>query len=104
MEMDANKGLLIILLLFLFGGLNAQNEKFQINQSNVTLSEILREIERKTDVRLVYSDDIINSGRKVSLSGSYTLSEALQSLFKGTDIRFNYSKGKVILYQVKNEK
>jgi len=104
MEMDVNKGLLIILLLFLCGGLNAQNEKFQINQSNVTLSEILKEIERKTDVRLVYSDDIINSGRKVSLSGSYTISEALQSLFKNTDIRFNYSKGKVILYQVKNEK
>src|SRR5258708_6570096 len=104
MVMNVCKCIFLILLLVLSGTLKAQNEKFYINQSNVSISEVLKEIESKTGKRLVYSDDIISSDRRVSISGNYTLADALHFLFKGTDIGFSYSDDKVILHRLKGKK
>lgn len=104
MEKDAKVGLLLFCLFIVTISLRAQMEQFHIQKKDVSLREVLKEIEKKTGVTFVYSDDNINADRRVSLSGDFTLANALGELFGNTDIKIKYSKGKVILYKPRSVK
>jgi hypothetical protein len=105
MEMVANKNtILLVCLLLLSRVLCAQTERFQIERKNTPLSEVLKEIEGKTNMMMVYGDDIINGEQKVNLSGDYSLSEALNLLLKGTGVKVRYAKDKVIIYRTREKK
>lgn len=104
MEKGVNVGLLLLCLFIVPFSLRAQKEQFHIQKKDATVLEVLKEIEKKAGVTFVYSDDNVNTDRRVSLSGDFKLEEALRVLFENTVVKFKASRGKVILYRPKNAK
>lgn len=96
MEMAVTKKIVFCLSLIATCVLG-QTEKFYMNKSNSSLQEILRDIEINTGKSFVYSDDAIDSEKKVTLIGYYTLTEALSTMFRNTNITFTYSGDKVVV-------
>lgn len=65
------------------GNVSSQNAKVSIKKSNVTLEEILSEIESQTDYLFMYSD-AVNVKQRVSVTADKQMvSEVLDNLFNG---------------------
>lgn len=87
------KSVRFISLLFLFSFFtfasfaNSQEAKVNLRISNKSVKEVLVEIEKQTDYLFVYSENEINSSRKVSYTvEDATLEEVLLKLFDKTNI------------------
>ncbi|MCK7536462.1 MAG: STN domain-containing protein [Marinilabiliales bacterium] len=64
-----------------------QGTKLSIDMKNVTVKEVLNEIERQTDLSFIYQSDLINPNKKVSVTASEaSVEEILSTLFPDENI------------------
>tara|TARA_R110002073_G_scaffold108336_1_gene243300 strand:+ start:6439 stop:9201 length:2763 start_codon:yes stop_codon:yes gene_type:complete len=97
------KNYICILLFFVFGTLNAQQvknlEKITLSFKDLSKSEVIKEIEKKSNYYFYFVESWLNDGKLVS--GDYTnvnVNVILGDLFKDTLINyFIYSDSKVVL-------
>jgi len=95
----------ITLVLLIIGGLElmaldvkAQNEKISVNQSGISLNEVLKEIETKSSVLFFYNEGLVDVNRKVTIKAEgEVLQEILDELFEGTGITYSIIENNVIL-------
>lgn len=88
------------LLSFSPGG--AQSQLITITRENARVAEIMREIENQTGLAFFYSNDDINTDRRVSLKfRNAPLARVLDYLFEGTSITFTISGKYIILTNVR---
>ncbi len=80
-----------------------QNARVTINKRNVTLREVLNEIESQTDYLFIYNDEV-NTNEKISVKTKqekvYTI---LNSLLKGKDVNYSMEGNHIILSVIENE-
>ena len=79
-----------------------QNARVTINKRNVTLKEVLNEIEKQTDYLFIYSDEV-DTNEKVSVkSRQQAVSNVLNSLLRDKDVDYTM-EGNHILLSKKSE-
>ena len=80
-----------------------QNAKVTINKRNVTMKEVLNEIEAQTDYLFIYNDEV-NIDKKVSVKAkSESVKDVLNDIFKGTNIRYSMEGNHIILFVKSDE-
>lgn len=78
-------------------GIRSQNAKVTIQKNNVSLEEILNEIERQTDYLFVYTDNV-NVKEKTSLHvTSAKVSNVLQQLLAGKQVAYSMEGNHIVL-------
>ncbi|HPC98044.1 MAG TPA: SusC/RagA family TonB-linked outer membrane protein [Bacteroidales bacterium] len=76
----------------------SQNTKLSLNATNVSVANILEEIENKSDFYFLYNAKLIESERKVSISvEEKKISEILATIFSGTGINYVVYNKQIIL-------
>ncbi|WP_264526146.1 TonB-dependent receptor [Flavobacterium sp. N502536] len=92
----------ILTLLLLFFGFNqfiySQDQKINLNYSNINRVEVLKKIEASTTYKFYFQNEWIDTN--VLISGEYsnkTVQEVLNKVFEDTDLNFFITKNKVIL-------
>ncbi|MGM9760272.1 MAG: TonB-dependent receptor [Parabacteroides sp.] len=79
------------------GNLYAQNA-ISLSLRNVTVEQVLDRIEKETDYTFIFSDQLVDRNRKVSIQvNDQTLEETLQQLFQGTNVTYRIVDHQVIL-------
>ncbi|HEY7878424.1 MAG TPA: TonB-dependent receptor plug domain-containing protein, partial [Gemmatimonadaceae bacterium] len=69
------------------GVTSVQRGRVTLDMNNVPLGKVLAEIERQGDVTLLYSTDVVNVNRRVSISiRQATVSDALSAALRGTGV------------------
>jgi hypothetical protein len=93
------KILCLILSLFIFHNLSAQEEKKEIwNYKDLTFNEFVIKAEAIYNVRFFYKDEWVKDLKPANYQGSFLLSELLDKLFNGTSLfYFIDSAGNVII-------
>ncbi len=72
--------------------------KLSIKAHQKPISQVLSEIETKTDILFVYSSNVLDANKKVSLNASnLTLEEVLSSLLKPINIKYDLTGRKIVL-------
>ncbi|MEA4997037.1 MAG: secretin and TonB N-terminal domain-containing protein, partial [Petrimonas sp.] len=78
-----------------------QNARVTINKRNVTLKEVLNEIESQTDYLFIYNDEV-NANEKVSIkSKQQAVANVLNALLKGKDVDYSMEGNHIILSATK---
>lgn len=81
---------LMLLLTLQVSATNFAQGKIHLNATNITLSEVLAAIEKQSDYRFNYSNDIIPAEKLVSVNFvAADISTVLSKMFEGTQIRWN---------------
>jgi len=76
----------------------AQGEAITLELSDVTLGEVIKEIEENSSYRFFYNDELTDLNRIVSVeSGGESIEEVLSSLFEDTDIGYTMMDNNVIV-------
>ncbi|MEN6454533.1 MAG: TonB-dependent receptor [Prolixibacteraceae bacterium] len=76
----------------------SQNTRLNLNVNNISIKEILTQLEEQTEFRFLYSDSRIDVGRKVSANiNGNTIEEILSGIFKETDIQFKIIDRQILL-------
>lgn len=85
-------------ILNVSAGLNAQSQTFDINSRDVSVKEIFRIIESKSDYRFFYNDELSEVNRLVSInvSGSQ-VTDILTQLFDQSKVTFKVLDNKLIV-------
>lgn len=94
---------LVLAGLFLFGLMSVKAQvagtpSLNISAENVTLEEILKEIEKQSEYTFVYNSSVVDVGQPASLRVSNAqLTEALEILFSGKQIAFSFRDRHIVL-------
>jgi outer membrane receptor protein involved in Fe transport len=76
----------------------SQNTKLTLNLNNVTVANVLEEIENKSEFYFLFNSKLINVERKVSISmEDKKISDILHSLFSGTEVNYLVYDRQIIL-------
>jgi TonB-linked SusC/RagA family outer membrane protein len=76
----------------------SQNTRLNLNVNNISIKEILTQLEEQTEFRFLYSDSKIDVERKVSANmNGKTIEEILTNVFEGTDIKFRIIDRQILL-------
>lgn len=79
------------------GNINSQNAKVTIKKSNVTLLDVLNEIEHQTNYLFIYSNDV-NVNRPVSINVNHkAVSEVLNHLFDQQNVSYQLEGSHIVL-------
>lgn len=74
------------------------NQVIELNLLNTPITLALKEIARKTDLKLMYSESLLPKGKKVTVQESdITLDSALWKVLEGTGIRFALSQNRQLV-------
>ncbi|MEA5127580.1 MAG: SusC/RagA family TonB-linked outer membrane protein [Proteiniphilum sp.] len=101
-----------VTIILLFAGVfcamaetgHAQNARVTMNKRNVTLKEVLNEIERQTDYLFIYNNEV-NTNEKASVKAKHeVVSQVLHSLLKDKDIDYSVEGNHIILSAVDTAK
>ncbi|MDD7455099.1 MAG: TonB-dependent receptor [Bacteroidales bacterium] len=92
----------LLLTLFFFsvfaGAANSQNQKINIVGKNLTVKELIRQVESQTDFLFVYSESEIDLDLKANVSsGSYTVEQCLNEAIRNTDVNYSFESGYIVL-------
>ena len=88
--------LIILSAVLLFAGLPAFAQKVTLKLNEVKVQAVLLSIKQQTKLSFVYSDQIIDVNRIVSINMvNAEISEVLDALLKGTDTGYEIRDGKV---------
>lgn len=76
----------------------SQNTKLSMNLQNVSIKQVLAEIEDQTEFRFLYSDSKINVERKVNVDFSNKpVEDILSNMFEGSSIEFKVVGRQILL-------
>lgn len=95
--------LLIVFTLQLSANTYAQAKKFDLTLADVTVKEVLKNIESQSEFRFFYNDELSEVNRKVTLDKQDVLiSDLLAFLFKGTGITYKVLENNLIVISPEN--
>ena len=78
----------------------SQSARISIEMNNVTVEEVLNEIESKSEFYFLYNNKLINVDRRVSVDvDAENIESVLQTLFKGTDVVYRIADKQIVLSQ-----
>ena len=81
----------------------SQDAKISLHLKDANLSKLFRAIEKKTDFRFVYSNNILPPDKRVNINVDNTLlSEVLMSALSNTALTYSTLENKLIIISVKN--
>jgi TonB-dependent starch-binding outer membrane protein SusC len=95
--------LTLFLVILCTAGLFAKNSYSQesivdLRMKNVSVNQVLLEIEKQSDFRFFYNKSQINTDRKVNISASRVkISELLNNLFEGSDVAYTVIEKHIVL-------
>lgn len=93
--------LLMGILLFSLPG-SAWSQKVTLDFKNESVEKVLTSIKSQTGMGLVYSDQLVDINRKVTLQlKDVTLKEALKQILSGTNLTFEISNNKIYFVEKK---
>lgn len=104
------KNLLIISLIFLFCSLFSleafsQNRKFSFHLNNVTVQEIVKEIEKSSDFVFIFSEDVLDEVEKpdsISVS-NVSIDSLLSELFHDLGLEYRLLDKQVVVFKSDSE-
>ncbi len=74
------------------------SRRLSVQAENREIKKVLADIEKETDVRFVYSSNVLESSKKVSIQAvNATLADVLNRLFKPLKVRYELAGKKIIL-------
>jgi TonB-linked SusC/RagA family outer membrane protein len=77
----------------------SQNTRLSLNLQNVSIKQVLTEIENQSEFRFLYSDSKINVEKIVEVAiNNKPVKEILLNLFEGTDIRYKIAEKQILLF------
>ncbi len=89
--------LLIVFTLNTNAGRFSRDSKFELNLNNVTIKDVLREIESQSDITFLYNNSDLDVSKIVSINGlDMEITEVLNKIFGDTNIGY-IIKGKQII-------
>lgn len=93
-----------LILLFVFSfqmaaiNSSAQNAVIEFKTNNITIGQLINEIEKQTDYLVVYSNREVNTNQKVKIqSSSNKVSNYLDEALSGTDVRYEFKNKYIVL-------
>lgn len=92
--------LLVFLVLFQLKAEStySQSIKLSLDKNNVSIADVLEEIEKNSEYSFLYNNKIVDVTRKVSLSAkSMPVSNILDELFEGTEVSYKMIEKQIIL-------
>ncbi|NMH89307.1 TonB-dependent receptor [Flavivirga algicola] len=82
----------------------SQNTKITLELENVTIENVLRSIEAKSDFKFLYNDKEVDYKKLVSINFKKTkIKKILDTLLSGTDIKFEVLNKQIILVSKSNK-
>ncbi len=76
----------------------SQNVKVSVSLNKAKLTTLFKMVERETDIRFAYSNDILPDGKTVSLSVKrQPLNEVLDRVFQNTNLKYRFEQSSGIL-------
>ncbi|HOQ80816.1 MAG TPA: carboxypeptidase-like regulatory domain-containing protein, partial [Candidatus Cloacimonadota bacterium] len=98
------KVILLSLFLTLFS-LNIHAQKVTLSFQNESFENVLKSIKEQTDLSLIFSEQLVDLNRKVSINvNSIQVEEALKQLLKDTNLSFEIKNNKLYLIEKKLSK
>jgi hypothetical protein len=93
---------LVLLFVFTFQmaavNISAQDAVIELNTNNITVGQLIKEIEKQTDYLVVYSNREVNVNQNVNIQrSSNRVSTYLDEAFNGTDIRYEFENNYIVL-------
>jgi TonB-linked SusC/RagA family outer membrane protein len=80
------------------GAAYSQNTKLSLNMSNVTVEEVINQIEKNTSYKFVFTDKAVDTSREISIDVSNVdITEALNQLVRNTDIEYRIVEKLIVL-------
>ena len=90
---------LLITLMLSLASASAQ-QTYEVNCSNLRLSEVLKEVTRETGYNFVYSNSSVDVSQIVTVNvSSQDINEVLEAVFEGTGITWTLMDKQVALHQ-----
>ena len=90
---------LLITLMLSLASASAQ-QTYEVNCSNLRLSEVLKEVTRETGYNFVYSNSSVDVSQTVTVNvSSQDINEVLEAVFEGTGITWTLMDKQVALHQ-----
>ena len=90
---------LLIAFLSVHANVYSQVDKLNLKVQNVTVKDVLREIEDQSNYFFMYNDRKVDVQRKVSVEfDKEDISDVLRAIFDGTDVKFVIKDRQVVLY------
>ena len=95
-----------ICLIFLFAftfqlvaiNTNAQDVVIELKKNSITVGQLINEIEKQTDLLVVYSNREVDTNRKIDFwKNSDKVSSYLNTAFSNTDIGYNFENDYIVL-------
>ena len=88
---------LIVLLIMATGGY-AQTLSLNLSMDNTSVRELLKEIERQTELSFIFSDDISSLDNEVSVNlHNRNIKDVLRQVLKGTDLDYQILNERLIV-------
>jgi TonB-linked SusC/RagA family outer membrane protein len=102
-------GFSLILLIVFTLNTNAnsfsRDSKFELNLNNVTIKEVLREIESQSDITFLYNNSDLDVSKIVSINGlDMEITEVLNKIFGNTNIGYIIKDKQIILINKESAK
>lgn len=95
--------MLLVSSLSVIGNSYSQSTKFSFQLSNATVKDVFQEIERNSEFIIVYSDDMIDVTREVSLKvADATVEKVLDQILKVTNNGYEIKERQIVITKLKN--
>ena len=86
---DYIKPVIIAFLFLVSMGVNAQSKPITISAKNTPIKEALREIEQKSGYRILYNDEVVPDGLRVSVNAeNVAVKDLLNLMLQNTELTF----------------
>ena len=97
------KAILLTLFLTVFA-LNTTAQKVTLSFQNETFEKVLNSIKQQTGLSLVFSEQLVNLNRKVSINvNTVSVEDALKQLLATTNLGYEIKNNKLYLVEKKND-
>ncbi|WP_373517953.1 SusC/RagA family TonB-linked outer membrane protein [Pricia sp.] len=85
------------------GNINSADTKITLQLQNVSVEKVLKEIESKTEFKIMYNDDQLDYKRQVTVNYIDELvTDVMADLFSGTPVKFEFMGTQIILTRSAN--
>lgn len=84
-------------LLQLSASVYSQQTKLSLTASDMSVREIIDRIEKESNFKFLYRDEVIDADRKVSMELKGNVEEVLKKVFAGTDVFYRFLENNLIV-------